>query len=38
MNEATAKDQLVGVENQFGNFGNQLITEILPERDFERYA
>lgn len=38
VNNVFDKGYAVGGGNQFGNFGNQLATEILPARDFKRYG
>ena len=38
VNNALDKGYFVNGGNQFGNFGNQLATDLWPARDFERYA
>ena len=38
VNNALDEGYFVNGGNQFGNFGNQLATDLWPARDFERYA
>ncbi|MBB6094098.1 iron complex outermembrane receptor protein [Povalibacter uvarum] len=38
VNNVLDEGYAVNAGNQYGNFGNQLATEFLPARDFERYA
>lgn len=38
VNNVLDEAHAVAIGNQFGNFGNQQAVDILPGRDFRRYA